>query len=234
MFCDEDDFLVDGLAACREAAGVLRDEDVLFATLPSVVAFDAELRAGRQYDRRSFDGVTAATLLRHLVRTGEMSALGAGTAFVTADLTALPLVEPFFRVSEDYVMLARLCAAHPERRVRVLASGRYMRLVHTGSLSARRAFSAERAVMNLVSMVVGAAWLAERGELTAADLHRILTERGEVLQQSYGLGRGAAAAVVHWTGGPPPATRDPEADASRAFLEASRAVLPPELGRFGP
>ncbi len=46
QYCDEDDFLVDGLAAGAEAAALLSDPDTLCAVYPQVVAFDRHTHCG--------------------------------------------------------------------------------------------------------------------------------------------------------------------------------------------
>ncbi len=235
-FCDDDDFIAQGGDFLDEVAALMDDETTLFAAMPEVHAFNESLRTGLQYDRREFHGVTGRELLRFLVATGEMRVLTLGAAFRPADLRGLE-PEPFFKVSEDYTLLARLCARHPERRVRITDTGRYMRLIQAGSLSSRQSYSIEKIVMHLVSMCVGAFYLIECGELSLPAFRSVLSQRGDVLQNAYTRGSAAANAVAGLLAGQDPDTGTDEAARTVRFLEANRDGLPPEflhLAGWGP
>ncbi|GIV61740.1 MAG: hypothetical protein KatS3mg044_0606 [Rhodothermaceae bacterium] len=229
MFCGDDDYNVDYTAFLEEAAQIQEaHDDVLFVTMPEIVAFGDGLTPRVQYDRRDFRGKTGRQLLEFLFRTGEMRALVAGSLFRTAEMVPL-LPEPFFRVSEDFVLLARLCARHPDRRVYVTESGRRMRRIHAGSLSYRPHFSPEKALMNLVSMVVGGYYLEHAGVLHRAEVVRRLLNRGNVLQQSYGLGRQVAAVVAGLLLDTHLETTSNEARRTLDYLKDHRDELPPEF-----
>lgn len=232
MFCGDDDFNVDYGGFLEEAAATLANEEgVLFVTMPELYGFTPRLQARLQYDRRPFHGKTGRELLAFLTRTGEMSALVAGSLFRTEVMKPL-LAEPFFRVSEDFVLLSRLCGRFPDHRVHVAERGRRMRLIHAGSLSARSGFTPEKALMNLLSMTVSGFYLVELGGLEIRGLIQLLHHRGDVLEKAYGLGR----AEAHLIG----ALLDPEGQApatddgrrALAFLRASKEGLPPEFGEL--
>lgn len=228
-FCDDDDVVprADRRLAAAAAAFAGADEPPLFVTLPIVHAFNEQLEHRPQYDRRPFHGRTGREVLSWMVQTGELNLLLSGSTFRRADLAALPC-DSYFQVSEDYVLLARLCARHPERRVHVLEEGRYWRLIHAGSLAGR--YTLEKLLMNLVSMVVGGHHLIEAGDLTADRLAGLLRERGHVLQRSYGMGREAGAVVAALLDGAAPPEGD-EARRARAVLDAAAERLPDEFRR---
>ncbi|MEZ4701574.1 MAG: glycosyltransferase family A protein [Rhodothermales bacterium] len=233
-FCDDDDFLNEADAFLEESTAWMdRDETILFTAMPAVYAFNESLQIGLQYDRRGFDGKTGFEVLCYLVATGEMQVLTLGSLFRPPDLRGTE-PEPFFKVSEDYVFLARLCARYPERRVRVARAGRYMRLVQhqQGSLSGRSGYSLDKIVMHLVSMCVGAAYLMDMGRLTLPLFTDLLRKRGEVLQTSYTRGRQAAGLVADLLAGHDPVAASDEAAEALRVLERSRDGLPPEFLRL--
>ena len=229
MFCGDDDYNVDYEAFLAEAAEIKRrHEDVLFVTMPEIHKFGEEIETVVQYDRRAFHGWTGRKLLEYLVRTGEMRALVAGSLFRTAEMVPL-LPEPFFRLSEDYVLLARLCARYPDRKIYVAEHGRRMRRIHPRSLSAWERFSPVVVLMNLVSMVLGGHHLIEAGTLTKPDLVRILLNRGQVFQRKYGLGQQTSAVVAGLMLDQSIRAEKPEAREIVAYLSDHREELPPEF-----
>jgi hypothetical protein len=229
-FCDDDDFLADPALFFEEATAQMdNDASTLFVAMPDVVAFDESLQMGRQYDRRGFDGKTGIEILCYLVATGEMQVLTLGSLFRPSQLRGAE-PEPFFKVSEDYTWLVRLCARFPTHRVRVSSGGRYMRLVHRqGSLSARAAYGIDRMVMHLVSMGVGASYLIGMGRLTLPQFQDILRRRGDVLLAAYGRGRQAACTVANCLGRAPVAVDDPESAEALQILQTNRDGLPREF-----
>jgi hypothetical protein len=229
VFCDDDDFMHDVPAFRDEARAALRTEDqILFYAMPYVHAFTETLQHALQYDRRAFQGKTGLDVLTHLVHTGEMQVLTLGSVFRTRDLQDIA-PEPFFKVSEDYVLLARLCAKYPFRRVRLSNRGRYMRLRSTDSLSARSQYSLDKLLMHLVSMFVGAFYLIRLDRLTVPAFREILARRGEVLQKAYGRGRDAALLMSDLLRGVAYKQPTEEQRYTMAFLDAHRPQLPDEF-----
>ena len=228
-FCDDDDFMVGAPAFYQVSQKAMdADNDILFTVMDEVFAFNEDLQMQQQYTRSMFNEKTGAQLLQFLVLTGEMKVLTLGSVFRTAEL--LPgMPESFFKVSEDYVFLARLCAAHPAKKVKVHNEGHYMRLMQHQSLSARSNYSLDKLVMHLVSMVVGAFHLIALGGIDRDAFFNVLRQRGSVLQQAYGKGEGAVQALLHVLGGQPGRQLDPEGEDTRAFLEAHREALPREF-----
>lgn len=231
-FCDDDDFLNEAAPFLDEAPALMEmDTPALFTAMPAVFAFNESLQMNLQYDRRGFDGKTGFELLCYLVATGEMQVLTLGSLFRPVDLRGTE-PESFFKVSEDYVMLARLCARFPDRRVRVARAGRYMRLVQHGSLSSREAYGIDKITMHLVSMCVGANYLIEMGRLSLPLFRDLLRKRGDVLQASYTRGRHAAAFIAHLLGGREPVASDDESREVLRVLESNRILLPAEFKRL--
>lgn len=229
MFCGDDDFNVD-YDRFLEAAATLKQahDDILMVTMPLVYKRE-DTQAQVQFDRRGFHGWTGRQLLRYLVETGEMKALVAGSLFRTAEVVPV-LPDPFFRVSEDYTLLVRLCAHYPERRLYVTEQGARMRLIHHGSLSARAGFSLEKALMNLLSMTVGAAHLMAMGSLSKLDFARMLLQRGHRLQGAYGLGKKAAAVLAALVVAQPlPNSDHAEVRHTLRFLHTHLEALPAEV-----
>lgn len=228
MFCGDDDFNVDYDGFLAEAAALHQaHDDLLFVTMPLVCKREGP-QAQVQFDRRGFDGWTGERLLHYLVETGEMKALVAGSLFRTDEVVpALP--EPFFRVSEDYTLLVRLCAAHPARKVYVAGQGARMRLIHDASLSSRSGFTLDKLLMHLISMTVGAAYLMAMGRLTKLDFARILLQRGRKLYGSYGLGQKAAAVLAALVVAQPLQGSDAEVQQTLRFLRAHLDALPAEV-----
>ena len=231
MFCDDDDFM-------RQTRSFLTDStarwsahnDLLFTGMPRVYAFNEELQVQLQYDRTPFHQKTGRELLNYLVRTGEMAVLTLGSVFGTDSLKGIE-PEPFFKVSEDYTMLVRLCARYPERRVYIEEHGAYMRLVESGSLSSRSSYSLDKLLIHLVSMFVGAFYLVKMGELRTPAFQQILLQRGDVLQRSYGKGASAARFMASLIGFSVREETE-EFQEARIFLESHRNELPAEFCRM--
>ena len=231
MFCDDDDFM-------RQARSFLTDSsakwsarrDLLFTGMPSVYAFNEDLQVQLQYDRTPFHQKTGRELLSYLVRTGEMAVLTLGSVFATETLKGIE-PESFFKVSEDYTLLVRLCARYPDRRVYIEEHGAYMRLVQTNSLSSRSSYSLEKLIMHLVSMFVGAFYLIQMGELRTPAFQQILLRRGDVLQRSYGSGASTARFMASLLGSSVREETD-EFQQARIFLESHRNELPAEFCRM--
>ena len=188
-FCDDDDIIIDGHQFVNHAITAMqKDESILFYAMQDVYAFTEELHMGLQYDRRIFDKRTGKDLLTYMVFNGEISLLSLGSVFRSKDLRGIG-PDTFFKVSEDYVYLARLCARYPQKRIAVNKSrGSYLRLTQHDSLSARKSYSIEKIVMNFISMFVGAHHLINMGGINKEAFQRILIKRGTVLKSSYGKG----------------------------------------------
>jgi hypothetical protein len=228
LFVGDDDFLVDMPAFFHEAASLWAQDDTLLVAMPRLYAFSPQAELFLQYDRSMFDGMTGRALLRYLVTTGEMQAMGAGVIFRKADMEG-KFGEDVFQVSSDYVSLARLCGHHPDRVVRVATQGHYMRLLHDQSLTARPRFTVKKAMLNQISMMVGAWYLLRQGEMTLAELARLLLERGTVVQQAYGKGKHAAAVLVSLLLEKELPRVSTEMQEALMFLREHLAALPPEF-----
>lgn len=189
VFCDDDDFLIDGHAFIDNALTVMqKDSNVLFYAMRNVYAFNEGLDIQRQYDRCIFHGRTGRELLIYMVRTGEISVLSLGSVFRVKNLKGTE-PESFFKVSEDFAFLARLCAQHPSKKVFVDDSkGGYLRLTQHDSLSSRKEYSIEKLVMHYVAMFVGAYYLEKMQGITPEGFRNVLRKRGALLQSSYGKG----------------------------------------------
>lgn len=229
MFCGDDDYYIDYTAFLKEASRIKQThDDVLFVTMPEIVAFGDNQAPRVQYDRRGFQGMTGRKLLEVLTYTGEMWALVAGSLFRTDEVIPV-LPEPFFRVSEDFVLLARLCARYPDRLIYVAENGRRMRRIHPNSLSARVRFSPEKALMHLVAMCVAGFYMEQEQSINRAQLVRILLNRGKVLQQSYGLGLQTSAIVAGLLLDAPLQPETAEARQVLDYLKNHRDELPAEF-----
>lgn len=230
-FCDDDDFLRHAHPFLQASKALWnRNPKALFTAMPRVFAFNESLELKLQYDRTAFDQKTGRELLGFLVRTGEMCVLTLGAVFRTETLKGIE-PESFFKVSEDFVFLARLCARYPDRRIHVTEQGAYMRLIQEYSLSSRTSYSLEKLVMHLISMFVGAFYLIKMGELHAPAFQQILLNRGEVLQSSYGKGTGAARYMASLMGYPV-REKNEEFWQAKLFVEKHRPFLPAEFCRM--
>ena len=189
VFCDDDDFITEGHTFLAKAASAMQKESgILFYTMQNVYAFTEGLEMRKQYDRNIFHGRTGKELLIYMVQTGEISVLSLGSVFRVQDLRGTE-PESFFKVSEDYVFLARLCAKYPQRKIQVDGEqGGYIRLTQHNSLSARSAYSIEKVVMHYVSMFVGAYYLEKMRGITPEGFRHVLRRRGALLQSSYKKG----------------------------------------------
>lgn len=197
VFCDDDDFLIDGHAFLDNALPAMqRDGNTLFYAMRNIYAFNENLEIHRQYDRCIFHGRTGKELLIYMVHTGEISVLSLGSVFEVSSLRGTE-PEPFFKVSEDFVFLARLCAQHPEKKVSVgNDSGGYLRLTQHDSLSSRHTFSIEKLVMHYVAIFVGAYYLEKMQGITPEGFRNVLGKRGALLQSSYRKGAELAKLMV--------------------------------------
>ncbi len=228
-FCDDDDFMTDASAfLSRSSQRLAQHKNVLFTTMPAVVAFNEQLAHRLQYDRKQFHGKTGRELLTFLVKTGEMRALGVGSVFRTDDIKGI-YPDAFFKVSEDYTFLARLCARYPDRKVFVEERGMYMRLIQKNSLSAKSGYALDKIVMHLVSMFVGAYYLFRMGQLRTAIFQNILRNRGAVLQQSYGKGQEAANMMASLLDGSRKPQLVGEQKMAFDFLQNMKRILPEEF-----
>ena len=188
-FVDDDDIVINGHRFLERALKAMgEEEDMLFYTMQDVIAFTEELNFYRQYNRQIFNKRTARDLLTYMVFNGEISLLSLGSVFRSEDLQGIG-PDTFFKVSEDYVFLARLCARYPHKRISVdTSNGSYLRLTQHESLSARNSYSIEKIVMNYISMFVGAHYLIKMGGLTRNAFQQILVKRGKILNASYKRG----------------------------------------------
>ena len=157
-----------------------------------------------------------------------MCVLSLGAVFKTDDLRGIG-PEDFFRVSEDYVFLARLCARYPDRKVHIENTGVYMRLTQRNSLSAKAGYSIDKIVMHLVSMFVGAYYLFKMGMLRIHIFQHTLRERGKVLQDSYGKGKEAADMMADLLEGKKVLHPTQEQKQALKLLSTHKAGLPAEF-----
>jgi len=228
MFCGDDDYYMDYYEFIKEAFSIIKNfDDVLFVSMPEIIAFN-EISEYIQYNRRMFHGMTGMQLLEYIVHTGEIHALIAGSIFKKDDIISI-LPDSFFKVSEDYVLLARLCASFPYRKIYVAKSGRKMRRIHKKSLSHPSQFGTDKMLIHIVSIVVGGYYLEKIGRINRAEFIRILLNRGKLLQRIYGFGLQTAALVGGLLLDRPPDPKAAEAVHALNYLRAHRDVLPPEL-----
>ena len=194
IFCDDDDVMVDGHQFNDKAINAMKEDDsILFYTMQDVYAFTEELQFGLQYDRRIFNKRKARDLLAYMVFNGEISLLSLGSVFRSKDMKGIG-PDTFFKVSEDYVFLARLCARNPNKQIVVdKTGGSYLRLTQHESLSARKSYSIEKIVMGFISMFVAANYLIKLGGVSKENFQRILIKRGKILKSSYGMGEETGA-----------------------------------------
>lgn len=228
--CDDDDYLLNVETYARLGAEVLRsDPEALLVAMPEVRHVNLHMQVVGSGDLRPFDGVAGLDLLEKVMRIGQIQALGV-TTFRTEDLQGLE-VNDFFRNGEDLVMLARLCARHPERRVRVLGEGTcaYMRLVHSGGISQTGNFTVEKAVRVLFAYAVAASYLLKAGRFTRRDVLEVIERRGRVLQHSNGVGADAAAAVVAYLEGRSPSLATEEIARAWRMIREHEDELPSEI-----
>ena len=189
VFCDDDDFIIEGHPFLKKAnAAMQAQSDLLFYAMRNVYAFTEGLEIRKQYDRSIFHGRTGRELLIYMVQSGEIAVLSLGSVFRVQDLKGTE-PESFFKVSEDYVFLARLCAKYPDRKIIIDGErGGYLRLTQHDSLSAKKAYSVEKIVMHFVSMFVGAYYLGKMRGITPEGFRYVLRKRAAVLQSSYKKG----------------------------------------------
>jgi glycosyltransferase involved in cell wall biosynthesis len=233
MLCGDDDYLRGFHQFAEQATAELEDEAVLFVSMPEIRFVIEGQPESKQFDRLIFDGMTGRELLRELVFGGEMRALQAGTMLRTAD--ALPhFAGGLFRTSEDFVLLARLCTAHPDRRVRVLEKGAYMRREHDASLSHTKNMSTERAVVNLLALLVGCRLLQTLVPVEDDVVLGLLRQRAQVLSTVYRCGQSSADVIEALLEGKLPDMHTQEADEALRFLVERQDEIPieiPELRR---
>ena len=193
-FCDDDDIIVDGHQFNEKAINAMkRDDSILFYTMQDVYAFTEELQIGLQYDRRIFNNRKGRDLLTYMVFNGEISLLSLGSVFRSKELKGIG-PDTFFKVSEDFVFLARLCARYPKKHIMVdKDGGGYLRLTQHESLSSRKTYSIEKIVMGFISMFVAANYLIKLGGVSKENFQRILVKRGKILKSSYGMGEETGA-----------------------------------------
>ncbi len=231
MLCGDDDYL-SGFQAFSEAAQLeLEDQSVLFVSMPEITFVIDGVPESKQFDRLIFDGMTGRELLRELVFGGEMRALQAGTMMRTAE--ALPhFAGGLFRTSEDFVLLTRMCAAYPDRRIRVLEHGSYMRREHDASLSHPKNMSVERAVVNLLALMVGCRLLQRLSQVDDEVVLGLIRQRAQVLSTVYRCGLECADVVEALLAGREPDTTAQEAEEAFRFLLERMSEIPTELDRL--
>ncbi len=216
---------IEGLASFLREADAYHHEapEALLITIPFVYLCQGEERR-LQYDRRGWHGKTGRELLAKMVETGELGLLAAGTRFSVSDLgEALP--DPVFDRAGELVLMARLCAKYPDRKIYVTGTGSYLRRPpRPGEAS----FAAEDLALHLVSLSVGACYLMEEGAMELDAFLEMLRHRGAVLQQVYGVGEEGVRVFTALLEGRPLDAATPEADAVLRCLDTHWDALPEE------
>jgi glycosyltransferase involved in cell wall biosynthesis len=226
--CGDDDYLRDFSDFSAAAADLIKDEGVLFVAMPEVRFVVPGHPQSVQFDRRAFDGMTGAELLRELVFGGEMRALQAGTVLRAEE--ALPLfASSLFRTSEDFILICRLCAQRPEAVVRVPNRGSYMRREHDRSLSNRSNMSVSRVVTNLLALLVGCRLLQTITDTGDDVVLGLLRQRAQVLAKVYGVGLGSLAVLETVLTGKELDLEIQDAPEALEYLVTNHQALPREL-----
>ncbi|MFT5144799.1 MAG: glycosyltransferase involved in cell wall biosynthesis, partial [Thalassolituus oleivorans] len=226
--CGDDDYLRDFSDFSAAAVELLKDENVLFVAMPEVRFVVPGRPQAVQFDRRAFDGMTGAELLRELVFGGEMRALQAGTVLRTEE--TLPLfASSLFRTSEDFILICRLCCQRPNAVVRVPRTGSYMRREHERSLSSQTNTSVARTVTNLLALLVGCRLLQTLADISDDVVLGLLRQRAQVLANVYGVELGSVAVIEAVLTGNELKLDIPDALEALEFLVTNRDALPREL-----
>jgi glycosyltransferase involved in cell wall biosynthesis len=229
--CGDDDYLRDFPAFAKEALELADDPETLFVAMPEVRAVSEIRPESLQFNRRAFEGTRGRDLLRELVFGGEMRALQAGTIIRSAE--ARPhFASSLFRTSEDFILICRLCAERPDAVVRVPEQGAYIRREHDASLSHRTNMSTERAVVNLLALLVGGRLLQTLDDLDDGVILGLIRQRAQVIATVYGAGLHSLRVIEAVLNGDEPDLATQEAREAYDFLMANQREWPRELVRL--
>ncbi|SHK17946.1 glycosyltransferase family A protein [Rhodothermus profundi] len=228
MMCGDDDYYEEFDSFLEEARNVEKNqENVLCITMPEVIAFN-HIAFKKQYDRYLFHNKTGLELLEVIVKTGEIFALVAGSLFRVDEVKNL-LADSFFRINEDLVLMARLCGMYPHRRMHVTKYGKYMRCIHENTLSHRKKFNKEKALVHLVALIVAGYYLEQMHRIQRFELAKLILRRGQILQRAYGIGLQIAILLSDLLIECSFTPRDDEASWALSYLREQRAMLPYEF-----
>lgn len=150
-----------------------------------VLNLDTENKLSLGYDRGIFDGVTSIEVLKNIFLTGEMCVLNAG-AIYTKENIEMSLPNEIFRVSEDYVMLARILAMNPNKKIKVSEDYIYVRRISNDTLS--KTINFEKLSLHLLSLLISGYYCLKNRILTIDEVMNAIRERGTILQEIYGYG----------------------------------------------
>jgi glycosyltransferase involved in cell wall biosynthesis len=150
-----------------------------------IVNLDPENKLSPGYDRGEFDGVTSSEILKNIFFTGEMYVFNAG-AIYTKENVEKSLPNEIFRVSEDYVMLARILASNPYKKIKVSEDYIYVRRISNDTLS--KTINFEKLSLHLLSLLISGYYCLKNRILTIDEVINAIRQRGEVLQKLYGYG----------------------------------------------
>ncbi len=229
--CGDDDYLKDFPAFAGEALALADDPDTLFVAMPEVRFLVEGRPESVQFNRRAFEGTRGRELLRELVFGGEMRALQAGTVIRSAE--ARPhFASSLFRTSEDFILICRLCAERPDAVVRVPEKGVYLRREHDASLSHRSNMSTERAVTNLLALLVGGRLLQTHDAIEDSVILGLIRQRAQVITTVYGSGIHSLRVIEAFLDGRDPDLSTKEAREACEYLISNCDQLPRELVRL--
>jgi glycosyltransferase involved in cell wall biosynthesis len=143
---------------------------------------DGTLREG--YDRSAFESVPAEKILFYLCKTGEMHLLKNGGIFHIEDIkNALP--ETIFKISEDYVMLARILAKNFKKSLIISDDFYYLRRVNNNTLSKK--ITNEKLILHLLSILIAAYYCIQKKMMTRSIFMNHFKNRIDLLHRLYKL-----------------------------------------------
>lgn len=141
---------------------------------------DGDLRIG--YDRFNFSKMSALEILRHLFLSGELSVMIAGMIAKRDDLhRSLP--DNVFRVSEDYVTIARLLSLYPQLPVHIIDALVYIRRISNTTLSRR--MDNTKLSIHLLSLIVSGYYCFKNEIINKNQLIDSIKKRAQLLKSIY-------------------------------------------------
>ncbi len=190
MFCLDKNVMYSELAMLEDDVSIIVPRYILNL-------YKEKLSVG--YDRKCFDGLNGEQTLKILAQSGEMMMLLTGGAFGATNWMAEYANSPLFTVSEDYVMLARMMASEPRKKIIISESIVFVRRFLDEGLTLKR--NTAKMVLWLVSQAIACYYCLFHNVADKDEVLRWMKDRAALIQKLYGFGESFEAELIgYFTG----------------------------------
>lgn len=184
-FVDDDNIMI-CLDREKAAKDILELEGNVSLVIPRYIINYYRNKIDLGYDRHCFNDKSGYQVLEYLAKTGEMMGLLTGGAIGETKWMAEHASCPMFRVSEDFVMLARMMADKPDKKLLTTESIVFVRRFFDDGLTLSR--NSTKFALSLLSQAIACYYCLK---LEIADRDEVLSwmkDRASLLQKLYNFG----------------------------------------------